>query len=179
MGHMKQRLALWALGQALPDASTFQSHIREALLGVMLACVAGVLLALSFACGLYLAYLAIIQQGVSPMVTLAFLMAAGLLIATLSFLLARRLIAKSTNITEDLSLFSREDSKDALTDTFQILAKNFFSGFMEPPATPSRHSIVTELERELEALKEQVSELAEETIETVKKSNGASHPSVH
>lgn len=151
MGLLKQRFALWAIGQALPSADSLQKHVTEALLGIMLASVGGVLLALSFGAGFYLLYHVLLKQGVEVWVAISFITVLTAFFASMAFVGAKKMLKRSTTLSEDLEPFS--SPTDELTDALRMLASSFIDGFLEEE---------DEVEKTKRAVKETVEEVLEE-----------------
>lgn len=127
-----QRLAWWLAGLALPEKPILAHRLREAIWAILYAVTAGVLLS-----GVVLAciggvYTLLLEQGTRPLTAflgLAFLtalLAGGLLYR------ANLLITLSANLKEDVSLFSKEPTKQS-GKGFSSLASAFLEGLMQSP----------------------------------------------
>jgi amino acid transporter len=134
---LKQRLALWFLGQALPRPEHLQNHLRRLLLGIGAAAFAGVFAALTVAAGIYGVYLLLTTNGI------AVSSAIGVVIILIAIILwgiieaARHSLDAICNFAEELELQPKVGF-DSLLDNVQEIGQQFFAGLREPVTQPSK-----------------------------------------
>lgn len=142
----KKRLALWALGQALPDSDALKPYVRVALLGVMAAAAIGGLIALTIVGLLAGLYLYLISEGVGLGMSIFITAASGLLVILIGYLFAERKIDRLSHVGESISLFSHEKN-DVIADTFNLIVNGFVDGlFNEKKPSSSPHTATEKAE---------------------------------
>lgn len=127
---LKKRVALWALGVALPEADDLRPHVRSAMLGVAAAAVVGVLIALASAAGLAGAYFYLVENGYSEAIALAVVCASALILAVIAFAVSKASVKKSLGIDQSLKLFHNPRAA-GLEDSLNQIIGGFLDGFLE------------------------------------------------
>jgi hypothetical protein len=107
---LKKRLAIWAIGQALPDSEALKPHLKSALVSVALAAAAGTLAVIGLMAAFAALYFYMIDIGMATHVSLAFVGAVVLLLAILLYSYARSKVHVVANISESTALFSHANS---------------------------------------------------------------------
>ncbi|MCE3231905.1 MAG: hypothetical protein K0R98_162 [Rickettsiaceae bacterium] len=126
---LKQRFALWALGQALPESDSLKRNIRVALMGLVIAVAGGVLLALAVATAISTLYFYISAQGYSTTVIYSVIAIAFIMPSIIAIWMANKLIQNSANIKDSVSLFGKKE-KDEVSDLINQITHSFLEGLL-------------------------------------------------
>lgn len=109
---LKKRLAIWAIGQALPESSALKPHIRAALTSVALAAAAGTLAVIGLLAVLAGVYFYLIDIGMATHVTLGFIGGIIILLSVILYAYARSKVHVVSKVGENTSLFSHNSSEE-------------------------------------------------------------------
>ncbi len=128
---LKQRFALWALGQALPEASALKPHLRAIILALIATALGGVLTALAFAALLAGLYFYMTGEGMPAGSALSITGALAFLMGIGAFAIARKAFDRGTDITSSVSLFGENSQRDILGETFNSVVNGFLEGLLD------------------------------------------------
>lgn len=133
-----RRFSLWLLGQALPESGALRRPARLALLSVVVAAAAGTLLSLAVVAGLTALFFYLQSEGLGTGVNLALVSAVGLLMALVTYLVARGQLDRVPDSLDELQLFRHPSN-----DIFGELARMTVGGFIEGMADKSAKAAAT------------------------------------
>lgn len=123
-----KRLALAAVGQALPEASALSATLRVAQKGLLATVVAGVLLAGLIIVGLFGFYLYLVAAGVTQLTAIGIITLILFMLTVISGLVAERYLTKLPEVKQELSPFRGSNG-------FDLPVQEMLSAFMEGIAT--------------------------------------------
>lgn len=169
--HLLRRVSLWILGQALPEAGALRKPARIAMIGVMVASIAGALIALSVAAGMIALYFFLQNEGLSVEGSLGVVAGVGLLTGLLAFFAARGRMDAIPESLENLQMFQQHRPKDIFGELLNMVVGGFMEGISDKKdiAKPAnrREEIEDAIEAllaQLEALEEDADELEDEVV---------------
>lgn len=132
---LKQRIALWALGLALPEMSALKPMVRAAMRSLALLVFAGLLAAVMFTGLLVILYLYLSAGILSPVASAAVVTGLLAALAILAWWQAWRHMRQLAQLPDQLRLFEHP-THDMLGDAAQLLASGFLEGLLHTPAAP-------------------------------------------
>lgn len=155
----KKRIAIWALGQALPETSALKPYVHAVILSVVAASAAGTLMVISFISALAAVFYYFNSSGIDTETNFLILAAFTLSIGLVAYLYAKNKISNMGNLSKSLSLFSahtdvahatadheeesphivheailldnKEDVEVAVGETVNAIIGGFWEGFRE------------------------------------------------
>ncbi len=149
---LQRRFALWALGQALPEASALGPHLRKALFGVAVAAVGGVMLALGLGIGLIALHQYLVSEGLDTASSLALIALLSVLLAAAAMWLAKFLLDKAVSVSEPTRLFSGHG--DFVSDALNAAIQGFLEGIKSSPEAENK--AVSEIEERIKNLSQRI-----------------------
>lgn len=136
---LKQRIALWALGLALPEMSVLKPVMQRSLRSIAYVVFAGIMAAVMVTGGLCLLYLHLIKAGLPTGTALWLIFGIGALLMLVAWLLAMRQLRKMSDVSDSLRLFDHP-AQEMLGEAVQLIAAGFIEGLLQKPSHPSDKS---------------------------------------
>lgn len=119
----KLRLLIWSMDQILPNQTELERRYQSALLGILMATVAGMLVALTAITMLAaVGYLLHVHTNMSILQLVAIIIAVLLIAAIILFALAKSMLKNAFNASE---------KKPSLANEIEDTLKEIYKGFME------------------------------------------------
>ncbi len=154
-----KRLALTALGQALPPASVLSDAAHHAKLGVIGSVITGAMFSAFVLVGCFMFYNYMLTEGVETQLALAIIAGFTLLLGVIGVYAVNGQVSKAAKLKRKMTPVNR----NSIGAEAETLLHHFISGLCEQPEPKEK------AEQELEELSDTVAEL-EERIVTLYKS---------
>lgn len=134
---IKKRIALWALGQALPNASALRPVMRAGLVAVVAAAAWGVIIAVAIIAILTVFYFYMVGEGLHSGVALGVTVGIGVLCVSLATLVISHSIEKTIHVQQSLKLFNGS-AEHTIGKILNCILDGFLDGLMEHPSRSMR-----------------------------------------
>lgn len=128
---LMKKLALAAVGQALPETSALTASLKATQRGLLLTVVTGVFVAALLLLALFGFYLFLRSEGVSSLTAICLLSGLLFLLTIITGLMAERHLNKATEVKKELDPFQ---GMGQLAAPVEEIVSAFVSGFMTAPS---------------------------------------------
>lgn len=125
-----KRLALAAVGQALPEQSALTDALKATQKGLMATVVAGVLIAAFLLLGVFGFYLLLRSEGVSLITSIVLIGAVLFMLSAITVLIAERYLSKAGEVKEKID---PGDAVEQITEPIEQIVSAFINGIFSSP----------------------------------------------